>query len=108
MILEQSFRFEEELEHIIDFIALDSVAKALDFYDELINNIQNIPFRPYSYRKRLNSNDENLRELIFKGYTIPFFIDEKKGPFRILCQLGKIKNTKGHKYENRNRCRAIC
>ncbi len=30
------------------------------------------------------------------------------GPFRILCQLGKIKNTKGHKYENRNRCRAIC
>ena len=40
MILEQSFRFEEELEHIIDFIALDSVAKALDFYDELINNIQ--------------------------------------------------------------------
>jgi len=45
MILEQSFRFEEELEHIIDFIALDSVAKALDFYDELINNIQNIPFR---------------------------------------------------------------
>ena len=77
MILEQSFRFEEELEHIIDFILLDSVAKALDFYDELINNIQNIPFRPYSYRKRLNSNDENLRELIFKGYTIPFFIDEK-------------------------------
>lgn len=32
----------------------------------------------------------------------------KSGPFRILCQLGKIKNTKGHKYENRNRCRAIC
>jgi integrase len=32
----------------------------------------------------------------------------KMGPFIILCQLGKIKNTKGHKYENRNRCRAIC
>ena len=31
-----------------------------------------------------------------------------KGPFIILCQLGKIKNTKGHKDENRNRCRAIC
>ncbi len=32
----------------------------------------------------------------------------KSGPFIILCQLGKIKNTKGHKDENRNRCRAIC
>ena len=31
-----------------------------------------------------------------------------RGPFRILCQLGKIKNTKGHEYENRDRCRAIC
>ena len=31
-----------------------------------------------------------------------------KGPFEILCQLGKIKNTKGHEYENRDRCRAIC
>ena len=30
------------------------------------------------------------------------------GPFEILCQLGKIKNTKGHEYENRDRCRAIC
>ncbi|MCT7506382.1 hypothetical protein N5T62_09845 [Aliarcobacter cryaerophilus] len=39
-----------------------------------------------------------------------FYIMKKylKGPFRILCQLGKIENTKGHKYENRNRCRAIC
>ena len=35
-------------------------------------------------------------------------LDLLKGPFRILCQLGKIENTKGHKYENRNRCRAIC
>ena len=32
----------------------------------------------------------------------------KLGPFEILCQLGKIKNTKGHEYENRDRCRAIC
>ena len=90
MILEQSFRFEEELEHIIDFIALDSVAKAFDFYDELINNLQNIPFRPYSYRKRLNSNDENLRELIFKGYTIPFLLMKKITKLFCLVFLIKI------------------
>ena len=35
-------------------------------------------------------------------------IPKELGPFEILCQLGKIKNTKGHKDENRNRCRAIC
>jgi hypothetical protein len=30
------------------------------------------------------------------------------GPFKILCQTGKINNTKGHRDEDRNRCRAIC
>ncbi len=33
---------------------------------------------------------------------------EKSGPFVILCQSGKIKNTQGMTYENRSRCRAIC
>ncbi len=48
---------------------------------------------------------ENLKNKIkFLLSNFIFF----QGPFIILCQLGKIKNTKGHKYENRNRCRAIC
>ena len=34
---------------------------------------QCIPHNPYIYRKR--NKDENLRELIYKGYTIPFEID---------------------------------
>ncbi|AHJ11713.1 P-loop NTPase fold protein [Sulfurospirillum multivorans] len=40
-----------------------------------------------------------------------FYIEKKKifkGPFRILCQSGKITNTQGHRYEDRNRRRAIC
>ena len=83
MILEQSPRFEEEFEIIIDFIALDSVNRALEFYDELILKIKNIPHSPYSYRKRNNSKD-STRELIFKGYTILFEIDEKNNKIIIL------------------------
>jgi toxin ParE1/3/4 len=62
---------------IIEFIALDSVNRALAFYDELILKLQNIIHNPYIYRKRDNSQDEYTRELIFKGYTIPFEIDLK-------------------------------
>jgi plasmid stabilization system protein ParE len=72
-VLEQSLRFEYELETIVDFIALDSVPRAIKFYDEVILKIQNIPHNPYAYRKR--NKDENLRELIYKGYTIAFEID---------------------------------
>ena len=31
-----------------------------------------------------------------------------KGPFKNLCQSGKITNTQGYRNEYRNRCRAIC
>ena len=83
MILEQSPRFEEEFEIIIDFIALDSVNRALEFYDEIILKIKNTPHSPYSYRKR-NNSENSTRELIFKGYTIPFEIDEKNNKIIIL------------------------
>lgn len=53
--------------------------------------------------------DEHFIELIRKKDLLTFGDNHiLLGPFRILCQLGKIENTKGHKYENRNRCRAIC
>lgn len=84
MILEQSSRFEEEFEIIIDFIALDSVNRALKFYDEIILKIKSIPHSPYSYRKRNNSESPTTRELIFKGYTVPFEIDEKNNKIIIL------------------------
>lgn len=84
MILEKSDRFKDELKVIIDFIALDSVTRALEFYDELILKIQNILANPYLYRKRYNSQDGLTRELIFKGYTIPFEIDIKNHKIIIL------------------------
>jgi hypothetical protein len=45
----------------------------LEFFNDVNSKIQNIPQNPYAYRKK--DKDENLRELIFKGYTIPFEID---------------------------------
>lgn len=73
MIVEKSDRFKNELRTIVEFIALDSVQRAIKFYDEVIFKIQNIPTNRYIYRKK--AHDENLRELIFKGYTVPFEID---------------------------------
>ena len=74
MIIEKSDRFKDELEAIIDFIAIDSINRALKFYDTLLLKINEIPHNPYIYRKRISLNVENIRELIFQGYTVPFLI----------------------------------
>jgi plasmid stabilization system protein ParE len=53
LIIEKSPRFKDELEAIVDFIAKDSVNRALVFYDELLVKINQIPKNPYIHRKRL-------------------------------------------------------
>ena len=68
-------RFDEELEVIIDFISRDSLNRAIDFLDELTSKILDIPEYPYSYRKRQDSKYPESRELIYKGYCVPFLID---------------------------------
>ena len=77
-------RFNEEIETIVLFIAEDSQSRALEFYDELLMKIEQIPLSPLAHRKREKSNDENIREFIFKGYTIPFLIDEEENQIVIL------------------------
>jgi len=84
LIIEKSPRFKDELEAIVDFIAKDSVNRALAFYDELLVKINKIPENLYIHRKRLKLNDENIRELIFKGYTIPYEIDKTNNKIIIL------------------------
>ena len=84
LVLKQSDRFKEELETIVNFIALDSVNRALEFFDHIIAKLNQIPTNPYIYRKRISTNDENIRELIFKGYTVPFYIDKSDNKIIIL------------------------
>ncbi len=80
--LETTPRFDDELLVILDFIALDSPNRALEFYDTLMIKLNNIPENPFMYRKR--ENMEDTRELIYKGYTIPIYIDEEKKKLFIL------------------------
>ncbi|MDX9743850.1 MAG: type II toxin-antitoxin system RelE/ParE family toxin [Arcobacteraceae bacterium] len=61
---------------IIEYIALDSKRKAKNFNSMLLNTIKNLPNMPFKFRKSYYFNDAHVRDLIFKGYTIPYLIDE--------------------------------
>jgi len=72
------------LEIIINFIAKDSVNRAFDFLNKLDYKINNIVHMPYKYRQSLYYDDTNIRDLIFKGYTISYLIDTDKQHIIIL------------------------
>ncbi len=81
-IIETTPRFDDELLVVLDFIALDSINRALEFYDELTEKLHNISNNPFMYRKRENIDD--TRDLIYKGYTVPIYIDKEKETIFIL------------------------
>lgn len=66
--------FNKGLDDIVSFISLDSSQRALKFQNELMEKIYALEFMPKKCRKSTLSDDENIRDLIFKGYVIVFQI----------------------------------
>ena len=69
-------KYLAKLQNIMEFIAEDSTIRALEFQlnlDKKINSLHNMPF---IFRKSIYFDDENIRDLVFKGYVIPYKIDK--------------------------------
>jgi plasmid stabilization system protein ParE len=69
--------FVNRLEIQLDYIAVDSPANARRFKNDLLKRIKAIPSNPFKHRKSIYFDDQNIRDLIFKGYTIVFRINNK-------------------------------
>lgn len=66
-------QFKEELKAIVSFIAKDKRTDAKKFNRKLQIAIDNLIDQPRKGRL----NDDGNRELIHKGYTVPYLIDEE-------------------------------
>jgi plasmid stabilization system protein ParE len=67
--------FLNRLDNQTDFIAIDSPKSARKFKKEILHAINKIIDNPRSCRKSIYFDDETIRDLIFKGYTIVFKIN---------------------------------
>jgi len=88
MIVEKGESFERELDAILDYIAEDSLNRAIAFVDTLEEKLDELSHMPYKFRHSIYFNDENIRDFIFKGYVTPYLIDEKN---RKIILLGIVK-----------------
>jgi len=76
--------FSIALDNILDYISRDGVNYAIKFNRKLEKAINNIPNFPYKSRKSWYHDDENIRDYIFKGYTIPYLIFNDKNQIALL------------------------
>ena len=77
-------RYLVELEVVLDFIAEDSLSRALEFAHKLNDKVLDLDNMPYKCRASLKSNDHHIRDLVFYGYVIPYRINTQKSQIEIL------------------------
>ena len=76
IIYEESF--SKSLLNILTFIAKDKKSSAIKFKNDLKEKIKLLKFSPFMCRKSNYMDNENYRDLIFKGYTTIYKIDKHK------------------------------
>ncbi len=67
--------FKKNLQAVLKHISMDSKAKASRFNKQLSTKIGELPTMPYKFRTSYYYEDEAIRDLVFKGYTIPYLVD---------------------------------
>jgi len=80
----QSKRFRAQLSKIVEFIAEHSEDAAENFKNELFTRAGKLGFMPYKFRRSKSFDDDKIRDFIFKGFVIPYLIDEPDDTIVIL------------------------
>jgi plasmid stabilization system protein ParE len=75
MIINKNSSFNDRLFSILKFIAINNPVNAKRFKRELDLKILDLKNMPFKYRQSIHHNDIHTRNLIFKGYIIPYLID---------------------------------
>jgi len=69
-------KFENSFFNIYEYIAKDKKSAANKFKSNLFKIIKNLINNPYKYRKSRYFDDENIRDMIYEGYTIVYKITQ--------------------------------
>jgi len=76
--------FEKELLHIVNYIAQDKINASINFANEVEKLIFLIPNNPLKYKPSIYFKNENVRDMIHKGYTIIYKVSFVKNTIEVL------------------------
>ncbi len=67
--------FADKLNDQVSYIAKDKPDAARKFKSDILKRIREIPDMPYSNRRSIFFDREDIRDLIFKGYIVVYKVD---------------------------------
>ncbi len=81
--------YREQLKEVLEEIKKQSDADARNFEMYLDTIIINMHTKIKKYKKSIYFDDENIKDIQNQGFTIPFYIDEKK---KVYILLGLVRS----------------
>lgn len=91
MRLDTTPEFEEGLSEAMSYIAADSPQRAVQFAHELHEAARGLAVMPLRFRKSIYFDSDRIRDLIFKGYTVPYLVETDR---ILLIELIKWRKPK--------------
>jgi len=76
--------YSTALKIILKYISKDSKNRAFNFKNQLDKKINNLNNFPHKFQKYKLHDDENVRNMTFKGYSIIYFIEEDKDRISVI------------------------
>ncbi len=92
MKIKLTIEFNHDLNEIVDFISKDKPLAARKFKIEIIKMMQKDLTDPFLFKKSIYFEDENIRDYVFKGFTIVIKADIELNLVTIVAIL-KHKNS---------------
>lgn len=71
-------KFSNKLNAQVDYIAQDKPSAARKFKTDILQQIRQIPVMPFRHRKSIFFNQEEIRELVFKGYLVVYRVNQEQ------------------------------
>lgn len=91
MHIVKSDKYLVQLSVVLRFIAIDSPPRARIFKNELTKKVMEVDHFPYKYRASIHFESQEIRDLIFKGYVVPYYIDKLNDEI-VLIGIAKYKD----------------
>ncbi len=86
-------RYNDNLFKILAYIAQDKFSASEKFKNELDKLIKNLPTFPYKFKKSRYFDNDNIRDMIYEGYTIIYRVNLEKNSIDIIRIFNKNKPT---------------
>jgi len=84
MQIKRDRKYTSNLFVILQYIAKDKISASRNFKNELDKKINNLVNFPYKNRPSIYFDNEDIRDMIFKGYTVTYEINIQDNTIEIL------------------------